>query len=60
MSLRMVGAIVLVSLLMMVVLALGQPRTSGEEAFVDGPLGPAMIQAPDLAQPIDVNETNEP
>jgi hypothetical protein len=54
-AVRTLGAAVLISILMMMASIIAGDHSAADEPFVDGPLGPAVIQPPDPSKPIDVN-----
>ena len=56
MDVRMLGVVIATSAMLMLGMLMADMHPADDEAFVDGPLGPAMIQPPDLSKPVDVNE----
>lgn len=54
-AVRTLGAAALISILLMMASIIGGDHSAADEPFVDGPLGPAVMQPPDPSKPIYVN-----
>jgi hypothetical protein len=56
MNVRTLGVVVVTSAMLLLGSIAASMQPAANEPYVDGPLGPAMIQPPDPSKPIDVNE----
>jgi hypothetical protein len=54
-AVRTLGAAALISILLMMASIIAGDHSAADEPYVDGPLGPAVMQPPDPSKPIDTN-----